>query len=199
MTVMVDDRPLAAAELGIRTLGQLLAHVQKDNRLVVHVLIDGKEPDLDRLGTLRGVPLNGHTLFIETTEPRVMALEVLDEVEEHLGEADRLSAAAVSLLRSNQTAKALEKLRGCFSLWQHAQESVQKTAQLLRIDLSRITAGGRPFTDVLGQFTQQLRLIKLSLEHRDFVSLADTLVYEVGETSGHWRGAIKTMRTVVAA
>jgi hypothetical protein len=196
MSVTVDDRQLPADELGIRTFGQLLAHVQKDNRLVVHVLIDGKEPDLDRLGTLKTVPLHGHTLFIETTEPRQMAIEVLEDVESQLGEADRLSTDAVQLLRTNQTARALEKLRGCFSMWQSAQEAVLKTAQLLRIDLNRIFSDGRPFTEVLSQFTQQLKLIKLSLEHRDFVSLADTLVYEMSETCGSWRGAIKSMCSV---
>ena len=91
----------------------------------------------------------------------------------------------------------MEKLRGCFSTWQHAQESVQKIAKLLRIDLKRIVVDGKPFTDTLESFTQQLRLIKTSLENRDFVSLIDTLVYETSETSSHWQAAINSMRSVI--
>ena len=198
MHVTVDDRPLAAEELGLETIGQLLAHLQKANRLITHVLIDGEEPDLGKLAALKAAPLRGHTLYIETTEPQVMALEVLAAVEAQLKEGDRLTTDAVSLLRGGQTVKALEKLRGCFSTWQHAQESILKVAQLLRMDLSRIFADGRPFTEVLNEFTQQLKLIKKSLEHRDFISLIDTLVYETAETSAHWAAAIRSMRSAIA-
>ncbi len=194
MSVTVDDRPIEADALGITTLGELLTHVQKDNRIVVHVLIDGEEPDLSRLPRLRQSSLRGHTLFIETTEPGTMALDVLGQVEDQLKEADRLVTDAVTMLRSNQTVRAMEKLRGCFSTWQHAQESVQKTAQLLRIDLKRIVVDGRPFTEVIQAFTEQLRLIKSALENRDFVSLIDTLVYETTDTSSNWLAAINSIR-----
>jgi hypothetical protein len=197
MSVIVDDQAIPAQELGLTTLGQLLNHLQGANRLVVHVLIDGQEPDLARLPLLRQSPLTGHTLFIETTEPRTMAMDVLSEVENQLLEADRLATDAVSLLRGNQTVRAMEKLRGCFSTWKHAQESVQKIAKLLRIDLKRIVVDGKPFTDTLDAFTQQLRLIKTALENRDFVSLIDTLVYETSETSSQWQAAINSMRSVI--
>jgi hypothetical protein len=197
MSITVDDRPLAAEQLGLETVGQLLAHIQRENRLIVHVLIDGEEPDLNRLGALRQAPLRGHTLYIETTEPKQMALDVLDAVEHQLTEADRLTNDAVDLLRGGQTVRAMEKLRGCFSTWQHAQESLLKTAQLLRIDLRRIFVDGRPFNEVLSEFTSQLKLIKKSLENRDFVSLIDTLVYETAETSLGWRAAIRSMRSVI--
>jgi hypothetical protein len=197
MHVTVDDRPLPAEQLGIETIGQLLAHIQKANRLITHVLIDGQEPDLGHLGALKQTPLRGHTLYIETAEPKKMALEVLAAVEAQLKEGDRLTNDAVALLRGGQTLKALEKLRGCFSTWQHAQESILKTAQLLRIDLARIFADGRPFTEVLNEFTQQLKLIKRSLENRDFVALVDTLVYETAETSAHWASAIRSMRSSI--
>ena len=198
MPVTVDDKPLATEPLGLTTVGQVLAHLQnREKRLVVHVLIDGREPDLSSLAALRAAPVRDHTLYIETAEPRRMALEVLGEIEQHLDEANRLRTDCVALLRANSTLKALEKLRGCFSTWQHAQESVLKTAQLLRIDLARITVDGRPFSDVLREFTEQLKLIKHSLENRDYVSLIDTLVYETAETSDNWRAAIRSMQSVI--
>lgn len=197
MSVTVDDQPLPAEQMGLKTIGQVLAHIQKEKRLVVHVLLDGEEPDLDQLGSLKAAPLMGHTLFIETTEPKKMAIEVLDQVGQQLAEADRLTGDAVSFLRDNQHLKAMEKLRGCFSTWQHAQESVIKVAQLLRIDLSRILVDGRPFVSVLGDFAEQLKLIRVSLENRDFVALTDTLVYEVSDSSANWRAAIRSIRSVV--
>ena len=48
MSVTVDQRPLPVEELGLNTVGEVLTHLQKSGggRLVVHVLIDGQEPDL---------------------------------------------------------------------------------------------------------------------------------------------------------
>src|SRR5438874_1447330 len=167
MSVTVDDQPMHAEQMGLTTVGQLLAYLQKENRLVVNVLIDGSEPDLSRLAQVKQSPLLGHTIFIETAEPRAMALDVLEQVEKQLGEADRLRSDAVELLQTNQSIKAMEKLGGCFNIWHHAEESILKTAQLLRIDLSRIVVDEKPFTQILETFGEQLKRIKSALESRD--------------------------------
>src|SRR5687768_1453695 len=197
MSVTVDHRPLAAENLGLKTLGQVLAHLQKDNRLVVHVLIDGEEPDLDHLPQVKQKPVSGHTVFIETADPRQMALEVLDEVGAALDEADRLKTEAADLLQRNQNAPAMEKLSGCFTTWQHAQESVLKTAQLLRIDLAKVRAGETTMQQLFEEFSRQLRQIRTSLENRDFVTLGDLLLYETTETSTQWRSAIAAMKATI--
>jgi hypothetical protein len=197
MSVTVDHRPLAAENLGLKTLGQVLAHLQKDNRLVVHVLIDGEEPDLDHLPQVKQSPVAGHTVFIETADPRQMAIEVLDEVASQLDEADRLKTEAADLLQRNQNAPAMEKLAGCFTTWQHAQESILKTAQLLRIDLTLVRASKLSMQELFNEFATQLKAIRVALESRDFVTLSDLLLYETTETSAQWRDAIATMRKTI--
>src|SRR6185436_47044 len=117
------------------------------NRLVVNLLIDGRAPDLTRLGHLRAAPLAGHTLYIETAEPREMALDAIDEVDAQLREADRLRTEAVDLLHRNQPPAAMEKLSGCFGTWHNAQDSLLKTAQLLRIDLNTIRVDDGSLSD----------------------------------------------------
>ena len=65
-SVTVDREPLAVADLGFSTVGQVLSHLQRDNnRLVVQVLIDGQEPDGTALAALRQRPLEGHIGFQE--------------------------------------------------------------------------------------------------------------------------------------
>ena len=199
MSVTVDHENLEVETLGLSTIGQVLSHLQKDNRLVVNILIDGEEPDLDCLSQVRRAPVDGHTLFIETAEPRAMALEVIDEVESQLREADRLKGEAVDLLqRSGGAGKAMEKLSGCFSTWQNAQESVLKTTQLLRIDLNRVRVRSRTLSELMSDFSAQLRQIKTALEDRDFVTLSDILLYEMTETSEDWRLALRAMRDIIA-
>ena len=194
MSVTVDHQPLQIDQLGLRTVGQVLAHLQKDNRLVVHVLIDGCEPDVSSMGVVRREVLAGHTLFIETADPKQLAIDALSEVGDQLKEADRLRLEASNLLERSTPFKAMEKLSGCFSTWQHAQESVLKTAQLLRIDLSTLLVDKISLTDLLAEFTIQLRDIKLALENRDFVGLNDILRYEATRTSEKWRSALHALR-----
>ena len=194
MSVTVDHELFDAEVIGLRTVGQVLSHLQRDNRLVTNLLIDGEEPDLSLMGTLRRKPLGDHSLYIETAAPHEMALEVLAEVEQQLREADRLKSDAIELLNHNAVERALQKLSGCFSTWQHAQESVLKTAQLLRIDLELLRTDGRSLQDMVHEFTGQLRSIKSALENRDYVHLCDILTYEATETNNRWRLALEAMR-----
>jgi hypothetical protein len=197
MPVMVDHEPMRAEELGLRTVGQVLSHLQRANRLVVHVLIDGQEPDMQRLGDVRKSVLKDHTVYIETTDPRQMALQVLSEVESQLAEAERLKSEAAGMLRKNQNVRAMERLSGCFTTWQNAQQSLLGTAQLLKIDLNTIDVDGRPLTELVADFTKQLKEIKSSLENRDFVTLTDLLIYDTADTTRQWRAAITAMRGYV--
>lgn len=198
MSVTVDYENLEVEALGLRTIGQVLSHLQKDNRLVVNLLIDGREPDLDHLPQVRQSPINGHTLFIETAEPREMALEVIAEVENQLREADRLKGEAVDLLqKTGGGARAMQKLSGCFSTWHNAQESVVKVARLLRIDLDDVSVSGRSLSALIAEFSGQLRQVRQALEARDFVTLGDVLAYEMTETTAQWRGALGAVRDVI--
>jgi hypothetical protein len=199
MPVTVDHSPLLAEELGLRTVGQVLTHLKRENRLVVHVLIDGHEPDLGRLTDVRRSALKDHQIFIETADPHEMALDVLQQVEVQLGEADRIKSEAAKLLQNNQNVRAMEKLSGCLTTWQHAQESVLGTARLLNIDLEQVRVGDRTLTELVLEFAEQLKQIKSSLENRDFVTLADLLIYETTQTSADWRAALCAMRKMIGA
>jgi hypothetical protein len=198
MPVTVDDAPLQTDELGLLTVGQVLSHLQRANRLVVHVLIDGMEPDLDRLSDVRKSPLQDHNVFIETSDPREMATGILREVEAQLREAARIRNETVDLLQKNQNVRAMEKLSGCFTIWQHAQRSLLGTAQLLKLDLSSVVVEGQPLAALMGEFTSLLREIKLALENRDFVTLGDLLLYETTQTDDKWRSALAELRRIIS-
>jgi hypothetical protein len=197
MSVTVDEQVLHVEELGLRTVGQVLKHLRHENRIVVNVLIDGKQPDLDRLGSIKKALVANHTLFIETADPRQMASEVLSEIEAQLDEVDRLKNESASLLQRNQVAPAIEKLGGCFKTWQHAQEAILKTAQLLRLDLHELKVGGRALSESMEECARQIRQIRAALEERDFTALSELLVNSMTSQCAQWRDAIKSLRGVI--
>ena len=197
MSVTIDHEMLAVESLGLNTVGQVLSHVSRGNRLVVNLLIDGAQPDLAMIGSIRQSTLHGKTLFIETADPRGMALDVLNEVEKQMDQADRLAGDCVEYIKQDKTSDAMQRLAGCFTIWQHAQESLLKTAQLLRIDLQLIKVGDRTLAGVLAEFSDQLKLIKTSLEDRDYVTLCDVLTYETATTTANWRAALAAMQRTI--
>jgi hypothetical protein len=196
MSVTVDHQPFANEELGLQTVGQVLSHLQKDNRLVVNLLIDGQQPDLSQISGIRRSLVMGRTLYIETANPGEMALEVLDDVQGQLTDAEVFKNEAADLLAKNQIAPAMEKLGIYFSTWQAAQESVLKTSQLLRIDIEALRVDSESIAEILTDFTQQLRQTKQTLVDRDFVSLTDILLYETSETSQRWIAVLDAIRQV---
>jgi len=199
MSLTVDHESIDAATLGLRTVGQVLAHLKGRDRLVVHLLVDGREPPSGEFEQLRGQDLSGRTVYIETAEPRRIAAEVFDAAERLLSDAEQLRTAAVDHLAAGQHAEALKKLGACFTDWNTIRESVEKVARLLRIDLGRVrVAEGLSLRDWLGAFAGQLADIRAALEHRDYVHLADVLTYEAHGTADHWRAAIGEIRRVIA-
>jgi hypothetical protein len=197
MSVTVDDELLAADTLGLDTVGQVLTHVQRPGRLVVSLLIDGREPDLTQMAAVRRSPVLGRTLYIETAAPRQMALDVLADVEDQLGQVDAFRADAANLLGQDKVARAMEKLGLCLTAWQAAHEAVAKTARLMRVDLERLTVDGRPAAAVLAEFTDQLREVKQMLTDRDYVCLADLLRYEMDGAAERWSAMLNALRATL--
>ena len=194
MTVTVDTEVLPAAELGLSTLGDVLTHVTGRNRLVTQVLIDGQEPDIDHVPQWRRRPLLGHTVFIETHSPADIAADVLDEVARQMDEADVSREKAIDDLHANAANKALQKLSGCFTAWQTAQQAIGQVAKLLKIDLEGVRVDDITLAEALASFAAQLRDLRDAIECRDYVTVSDVLTYEIGKTVGQWRNALTQLR-----
>ena len=199
MSVTVDDELLAAETLGLDTVGQVLTHVQRPDRLVVNLLIDGREPDLNQMALVRRSPLLGRTVYIETAAPRRMALDVLDDVQGQLEAVDAFRADAADLLGQDKVARAMEKLGLCLTAWQAAHESVAKTAKLLRIDLDRLRVDGGSAAAALAAFTDQLRQARQCLVDRDYVCLTDLLRYEMDGATDRWVELLDVLRAALGA
>jgi hypothetical protein len=198
MSVMVDDSPLSIRELGLNTVGDVLTHVASDDRLIVQVLIDGTVPDLSQLDRVKQTRLDDCTLFVETARPRVIAHEALDVVEESLAQAEKLRTESAELFRTGDAAGAMQKLSGCFGIWNNAQDSLGKVAKLLRIDLARVEAGkGMTAKGVVEAFAGHLRQLRDALEARDYVLCCDVLTYEMETVAQDWQATIKALRKIV--
>lgn len=195
MSLTIDDLSLSPSSLGLATIGDVLSHVAKENRLVVQLLIDGSEPDLSDLPALRLQSLEGKTLFLETALPQQIASDVLNSVTDSLGQADEHRVSAAESFRSNDPAAGMQKLALCFSLWQHTQSSITQVAQLLQIDPESIRlSDGSSLQSIATNFASALKQLKEAIEARDYVLCTDVLTYDMETTSEQWSAAAKAIR-----
>lgn len=186
MGVTVDDVSLEVERLGLSTVGEVLSHVARGNRLVVQLLLDGSEPDLGEMDTLRSRNLKGCSLFIETVQPLEIARDVLESVKAGIVESDGLRVDAAERFRNGDASGALQKLSGCFATWINAQESVGKVAKLLRLELTRVVVDERTAEQVLAEFAGNLRQLRDGLEARDHVLCCDVLTYDMEKVREDW-------------
>lgn len=196
MPVFVDEQSLPAQELGLTTVGEVLTHLRNDNRLVVSLLIDGKQPC--EIGPVRRSPVTNKTLYIETARSADIARQAIDEAQEQLGRTDPLRLGAAEMLEKNQISGAMDKLGAYFNLWQSVHESALKICQLLQLDLERTIVNSESIADRLAAFTAQLRQITQTLINRDFVSLTDQLLYEAPQTCRDWLDLLAELREMRA-
>jgi hypothetical protein len=123
---------------------------------------------------------------------------VLNEVEQQMDQADLARIAAIDHLAAGEPNKALQKMAGCFTIWSSAQEAIAKVSQLLRVDLELIRVDDTTLAAALQAFADQLKIIRETIEARDYVGLSDVLHYEVGQTVRQWRDALTQLRAIVA-
>jgi hypothetical protein len=198
MSVIVNHEPFDTDALGLATLGDVIGHFQASNTFITQILVDGQQPNMDDFDSTAASPVDMHTIFITTGDPRQLARETLDDVHALLGNADEQRRQTADLLGAGDQQNAMRYLGDCFSAWHVAHESVIKTVQLLQLDLEQIQVGDRRLLDVLSEFSTHLRQVKDALQQHDYVTLNDILTYEMTDTTPTWTATIDAVRRAAA-
>ena len=196
MSVVVDDETLETGVLGLTTVGEVLDHVRRNDRLVVQLLIDGEAPDLTHMSSVQAQSLDDRTLYIETADPREIALAAVKTAREMLESADRMRLEIAELLRNNNWTEAMTKLGECLVAWQQIRQTVGKVAQLRKLKIEDLGVG-KATRDTVANFAEQLRGIKTAVETGDIVSLTDILTYEFEPNTVQWRVILDALAAAI--
>ena len=189
----VDHEPVAADRLGLSTVGGVLNHLDLHKRFVTQMLIDGKAPVLDGdFERVRTTPLAGKTVYVETTGIADVALDVIDDASQLLGES-RLTLD--DAIKADDAAAMLRLLGTCFGLWAEVDEANRRLCEVLRIDPARVTHEGRSLADVTQTLAGQLTTLRRSLG--DVPTARRMVAHELPPTIDAWRGCLDAMRGVV--
>ncbi len=157
--------------------------------MVVEVKIDGETLDPDRLEAEQHEPVDGE-LRIYSADPRGLVIPSVEQARDQLVEAGRWQEEAADLLQEDKAAEAMQLIGKAFNAWQQAQQVVQQSAALLRIDLDALSFDGHTMPQVVGELLEQLKVLRDLLVANDTVALADALAYEWPAMNEKWIGVL---------
>lgn len=198
MEVLVDGAPYTEScepGLAIHSVVDRLRHQwAEEGRLLVEVRCDDATISGAGLQAVLDDPLSRYQrVELRTLPARELAADVLRQISGMLEETRHTQSQVVDLLAQGATARGIDLLAGCFSVWGQAQEGLGRALEVLQFDLDCITFEGAPVTHFLETLAAALREIRDALESRDYVRLADVLAYELEPIMERWPRLSETL------
>jgi hypothetical protein len=174
-------------------------------RVIIEVKADGL-PLADDLVAAPPESAVGHSeLRFTSADPRQLVRVTLMDAADALSTAQADQLAAADLINSGQTGPALEHLRSALATWQAVQDVLDRSAQLLGLNLS--TLGGTSiqgldpdegFAPALEALTGHLSCVRTGLSDQDWSALSDTIGYDLDAQANLWKRLLKGLADHVA-
>lgn len=162
-------------------------------RAIVDVIVDGRKWDADRIDSAEANTTGKvKEVRMASADPLLLVCEAFADAADVLGEIDRLQQSAAEMLQADKGQAAMERLGQALELWGSVHQAVAMGSTMADIDLA-------PQQPVIERLTHQLRSVRTSLENRDVIALADTLLYDLPEVVNEWRALLHTLRERVRA
>lgn len=199
MNLFLDNRQIDTAALNGQTLDDALRHLQMDmgngERVVVRLRCDGHDVTSAEMPRTLCKPADSfQRIEIFTLTRGGLVTEAMAQAETSLHRTDEACKDAGRLINQGQTAEGVETLGECLFIWQQVHEAVAKSIQLLKVDPDALAIEGESLTHMLGKPRDILTQVRDALEAKDFVLLADLLLYDLVEQTAQWRAIVDRLR-----
>lgn len=199
MNVFLDNRQIDAAAIDGQTLDDALRHMQTDigagGRVVVRLRCDGHDVTSAEMPQTLCRPADSfQRIEVFTLTRGGLVNEAMEQAETSLHRTNEACKDAGRLINQGQTAEGVETLGECLFIWQQVHEAVAKSIQLLQVDPDALAVEGESLTHLLGKPRDILMQVRDALEAKDFVLLADLLLYDLVELTAQWRAIVDRLR-----
>ena len=115
------------------------------------------------------------------------------QIRAQLNEAPSVLQQAADLLQRDQANEAMAQVSDMIGLWLATQQAVQRSAALTGVNLDQVSVGDQTVGLLAQELVGQLHTLKLVLEDRDPVALADILAYEWPGQIQKWGQLVDTL------
>ena len=196
----LDGQPLARFQ-ETPTWGEVLALVDGtmggDDRLVMAVRFDGVDQPEFRSPDLLARPLHDtHMVEVETATPAALARLAIAEAAGGLACLADAAATVAASFRKDNPETALEGLRRLVTSLDTALRLLAAVGLVLRVDLDRFAAGGRPLTELAARMTDLVQQLADAQARSDWIEMADLLEYDLRAALDAWCGVCDALDQV---
>lgn len=190
MKIYLDDEQVELAGSDLTTvLAAAQQHVADAGRSVVEVQINGESITGDALNCYFDgrATLGDNELRLYSADPRILAAEVLNQVNQQLDVAHQAQVDAAEAFQQDKTSQGIEKVGQAMAIWLQVQQAVTHGSALVQLNLDDRLFENQPVAVHIQKLVEQIKTLRDLLAQRDTLGLADTLAYEWNETTDLWQ------------
>ncbi len=200
MQVYLDNEPLSVDRLTMRSaFGAAIESARGLGRVIVEVVADGQPVAGTVLADPPDDPLDGDELRFTSVEPWSMVYEIMHESAEALEAASAHQRRASEHLLDSKLDEAREDIDVAMGIWQQVVMAIQRSGQLLDIDIETLEFGDppTPLGERVKGLAQLLTTLTQGAQNEDWSSLGDLLAYELEEEAENWREIVVSLAKAV--
>lgn len=202
MELFIDDQPVDASILdGIETVSEALKLLQerccKEGELVTSIECDGEVVAAEAMEKLLATLVEDiGRLDVRMGTPKSLVLDAMRESATCLTQTEEVCREIAKLLTAGKMSEAIESLSRTLQVWQQIHDAVCKSIVMLGVDAESIVVNGASIARWMEKPKEVLTCVKEALEAKDFVLLADTLQYELGELTESWQDLVSRIAEI---
>jgi hypothetical protein len=189
---------------GLETWGDWLDLLDRDaprsGQIVTAVRFDGVDEPAFRAGSIRGRRLSEYeSIEARTGTERTLLADTLHEAGEMVSALAAAARAVGGTFRHADLSDAhaslpqlIDGIRGLVALG-------DQCAAALRVPRAAMVCSGVPFDDWMGEFGRRLAVLIDAQEREDWLTVADSLEYEIAPALDEWRDAFDRLASTALA
>ncbi len=174
-----------------KTIGELVStlvmEVSKNDQVITNLKINDIEiPIQASMQTVENLDPSC-TVVIETSNPRLLALEALSMMPDFASSREESLTEIVDMLRTQKVIDAMELFSPVIDDFKWLSVVLSSMDAVLGLDLSVLELSDAVVSDKRDKLFFVFQEILDSLEMEDYILLADLLEYELKEELAYWR------------
>jgi hypothetical protein len=204
MIIRLNDEDVQWDTQGQLTLGDLLENFVKKrffkDEFIAGMTVNGAEITEAEMGPVRTKLVSDvASLQIRTQTFRNVSVNALESIGEYLDELATVIVSSANRFRSANEAEANTHFVNCIDGLQTFVGIIDKIKTLNGLDFEKMTYKSRPISEKEGALLTALNAIHETQTRKDWVSLADTLEFELAPQIIEWKDVLSEVISALKA
>jgi hypothetical protein len=195
MEVLINNAKSSLQPEFDETLGHLFLRLDdyfnQQEETVISVTVDGNELSIEQQKIISEEKAQTYDkLDIEMIPTNRLPIKNIDDLKPLIASVPEVAESIAVNLQSGNIEQAMKDTDSLLQVWAILFQVISDSAKLLTFQLSEVTVGDSNFQNLTTDLSKHLIEIKEGLTHRDYVTVADIIEYEISPAVEKWLPAL---------